>query len=199
MAKTKKVTFNMMATRLADTTVTPVAIDGMDDITLNVKHTLSFNDAMLFVHSIVAMCTTGASPYTPELFDMAVRIAAITRYGGVEEPKDAAKSYRVLYESSVFDNVMDAINHDQFDILIDAASEKIKYERDKNISGEAERLSQLLAKMDNMMESSMEAIKKVDSPEFIGALNALNDASMKKDAAAIRQNIVEINSVNLDE
>lgn len=174
MSKTKKMTFNMIAAALhKESEVVEVKLPEAEDIVLTVRRTLQMKDAMGFVQDVAASCIDlDAASYTPEAFDFAMRINVLTRYAGVEAPKDLAKAYRIVYETGVFDAVFDEINHDQFDILIAAVHERIGYAQGLMTSAAVHKVDELVGKMDEMVETSTDVMERAGSSEFRSMLES---------------------------
>lgn len=161
--KTKKITFNMIASKLDTQEQVEVRVDGVDELSVMVSPTISLRESLIFVADIVESCISDEEGYMPELFDFAMRIATLTHYANLPTPKDSAKAYRVVYETGIYDDVMDHVNADQYAALVCAAQEKIDAALQMQISAASAKVEELVSKMDEVLTGGMEAAAKLSS------------------------------------
>lgn len=186
MSKTNKVTFGMIAAKMSPVNTKEIEI--ADDMKISVVYTLPMKDAFAFVNDVASACVnTSDEKYMPEVHDFAVRVSVLRWYAGIDMPKgkDMEKAYRVVYETDLFNKVFDEINHDQFDILLCAADERIKFECDAMMATATQSVSKLVAKMDDMVSGSAEIMKQFESEDFKATLeNMMQLMQAGKDSAA---------------
>ena len=184
MSKTKKLTFNMVAGHIDKAEDSVIQL--FDDINIQVKHTLGVKEAMAFVHNIADSCyDLDKGEYTPEVFDIALRINVLMSYAGFEQQKDIGKAYDVVYNTDVFEKVLNVINPVQYSILVDAANERVKYARDILSSSAAAKIDMLIEKLDDVKQDNMNVIDQINSESFkemVDKLSALGRGDNTTDA-----------------
>lgn len=153
---------------------------------LIVKKTLSFGDAIEFVADIVDACIGDDGDYTPEGFDMAVRVEVFTKYGNFKMPSTITPVYQMLYETSIYEQILDMINIEQFKALKIAAQQKIEYRADMSASMATKKLNELLAKMDEIANASASVFAGIDSSQInkimgnIADIGNINEGAIAK-------------------
>lgn len=176
MAKTKKLSFNNLADEIKEREVKTIKLDPDSKFEIHVKPTLAMADAMKFVNNVVAACIDlDTMDYTPEAYDLALRLATVTMYTDIEPPKNFEKAYKVLYETKLYDKVLDCINKEHYFVLIDAAYEHIEYLKNSFISVSAVKMGEVVDKMNKMMDDSADTLKEMNSDEFKTALASMQD------------------------
>ncbi len=176
MAKTKKLSFNNLADEIKEQEVKTIKLDPDSKFEIHVKPTLAMADAMKFVNNVVAACIDlDTMDYTPEAYDLALRLATVTMYTDIEPPKNFEKAYKVLYETKLYDKVLDCINKEHYFVLIDAAYEHIEYLKNSFISVSAVKMGEVVDKMNKMMDDSADTLKEMNSDEFKTALASMQD------------------------
>ena len=169
MSSTNNVTFNMIAADMyREDEKVELEYSGINKTTrIDVVKTLDFISAMRFVRDIVASCANAdTGEFTPEGFDFAVRVNALVFYAGFDVPEDMPIAYDVVYKTNLFDMVMANIDKRQFDVLVKAAMEQIEYTRQMFISAQAARVTELINKMDEVMEDGNDVMKMLSSGDF---------------------------------
>lgn len=179
MSKNKKVTYNMIAASLHNKPVTvEIPICEGSDILLSVRTNLPMNDAMEFVENVVMSCIDlETSEYTPEAYDFGFRINVLSKYAGIDIPKDTlkdlSKAYSVAYETNIYQTVFEIIDHSQLNALENAIQRKIEYLRDLFISSAAHSVNSLMDKMQAVIDGSNDIMEQVNSESFQEAMNTV--------------------------
>ncbi len=194
MAKTKKVTFNMIAADIpkAETKELRFGTDGQ--FVMQVKHRLDFQEAVQFVRSVAGSCVDeNNGEYNPELFDFAVRVNILTEYAGVTglDADKMDRAFRVVYESPLVQMVTELIDNDQLGRLVEEARERMEYLANAMANASAARMSELVARMDAMIDSGKEAMEMLDSDSFKEMLRQAADIAggpETKDARSVHTN-----------
>ncbi len=175
-SKTKKLTFNMLAAEVQSKEPASVTVRGFEDQPLMVQRTLTLNNAIEFVRNTVSMVVDEESgEYLPEVFDFALKLNVLMSYAGIPVPKDFNKAYKVIYESNLYESVMEVINKEQYYILEDAIEDRVKYLRDTFVASAAAQLNKLVQKMDNVMNESTSALGQINSTDFLKALDSMQN------------------------
>lgn len=181
----KKITWKNFIANMPKDATTTINIDpslfGVDS--LEIKRTLDMNEMTEFVSNVVTMCIdSDAAEYVPESYDFAIRLNVLSMYAGIPLPtgKDGAvqsmlkKAYFVLYETDLCDKITACINQVQFKALLDSISERIRFERDMMVSSAAQKVNELIGKMDEVMSESQNVLGQIDSENFGKALESMS-------------------------
>lgn len=175
-SKTKKLTFNMIAAEIQPEEPVMITVRGFEDQPIAVQKTLSFKQALSFIKNTTAMVVDAEmGEYMPEIFDFALKLNVIMSYADIPVPKDLEKAYKVVYESNLYDSVMDVINSEQYYILEDAVSDRVQYLRDTLVSGAAIQVNAMIKKMEDMMGDSLKTLNEFNSDSFLNALNSMQN------------------------
>lgn len=176
MAKTKKLSFNSLADEIKEQEVKTIRLDPDSKFEIHVKPTLSMGEAMKFVNNVVSACVDlETMNYTPEAYDLALRLATIVTYTDIEPPKNYEKAYKVLYETKLYDKILDCVNKEHYFVLVDAAYDHIEYLKNSLISVSAVKMGEVVDKMNKMMDDSANTLKEMNSDEFKMALASMQD------------------------
>lgn len=204
MSKSKKITFGMIAADMNKEENATVVVAGKNhEYTINVKRSLDIEEAMSFVEGIVMPCVNvDNGRYSPELFDLMVRIGTLVYYAGFDVPdsgeKELSDAYNVLYCTDIFDKVIAVINEDQFQALIHGARETIDHAKNMIVSSQASRLNELLEQMNIMMNDGAAAIEELSDSDVVANISDLLKALEASknggtdDAEKTRDNIIEL-------
>jgi len=172
--KTKKMTFNMLASKVPAAETVELAIN--DEMTVEVKKRLDMKHSLQFVQDIVSTCfDEEEATYIPEIFDVAIRIATMMHYAGFDVPKDAGKAFAVVYETDVFDRVLAVVDKKQFEELITGAKRKIAFKRDLLATTAAQKAIELLTRLDGIVEKMAEATENVNIGELTDAMKDISE------------------------
>lgn len=175
-SKTKKLTFNMLAAEIQPNEPAMITVRGFEDQPIAVQKTLSLQQALAFIKNTVSMVVdTETGEYMPEVCDFALKLNVILSYADIAIPKDLEKAYKVVYESNLYDSVMDVINSEQYYILEDAVSDRVQYLRDMLVSGAAIQVNEMIKKMEDTMGDSLKTLNEFNSDSFLNALNSMQN------------------------
>jgi hypothetical protein len=175
-SKTKKLTFNMLAAEIQPNEPAMITVRGFEDQPIAVQKTLSLQQALAFIKNTVSMVVDmETGEYMPEVCDFALKLNVILSYTDIAIPKDLEKAYKVVYESNLYDSVMDVINSEQYYILEDAVSDRVQYLRDMLVSGAAIQVNDMIKKMEDTMGDSLKTLNEFNSDSFLNALNSMQN------------------------
>lgn len=198
MSKSKKMTFGMIwaAMRPGEQDVTEYDFEGANGKqTITIKRSLTLGEAMSFIDGIAGACVDmDTGTYNPGVFDFALRLSALIYYAGFSTPdmtniEAVAKAWDVVYQTRLFDAVIEHINYTQYHELVEAAAAKISYMKDCLVSTQASKMNELIGKMDEVMQSGqsvMEQLSSEDMRKLLGELGGLVDvnAGQRPEASA---------------
>lgn len=164
-----------------NTNTTELKLEGdyFKDITLRIQYTLPLEDAVGFVKDVTATCVDDEQvEYMPELFDFAMRMYVLMYYANVDLSKDVKKAYRILYGTTIFEQVCECINPAQYDDLISSAEKRIEHWKNIISSSVAGKVSEMMSKLDEVMSSGREVMDAFNGDEFKSAVARLADAGI---------------------
>ena len=177
----KKYTINTLMQSIPEVNKVELKPEGecFKDVVIQVRTTLPLEDAMGFVHDVVATCIDDENAeYSPELFDFAVRLYTLMYYANIDLSKDAKKAYQILYNTGIFDQVSESVQAGQLVELIESAEKKIEHWRNILSSSVAGKVADLMKKMDEVMAGSEQMMETIDGDEFKAAVARLADAGV---------------------
>lgn len=180
MAKSKKLTFNMLAVGAGKPEVNVVKFNnGKKEFEINVKSCLALDEAKMFVKSVSEACASiSTAAYEPEFYDFALKLSTLVFYAGISVPSDLYKAHDVIYNTNIYDVVLEKINSKQYQVLCDAINQRINYVVNTFVSTQAARLNDVIEKINGVFDESNKVIGAITSQEFIGQLNeAVNTIS----------------------
>ena len=179
----KKFTINTLMESIPEVNKTDVKLEGeyFKDVTVQVRRTLPLEDAMNFVKDITATCIDDEqAEFMPELFDFAVRMYVVMYYANVDLSKDVKKAYRILYDTTLFEQVYAHVNTAQCTNLILSAEKRIEHWKNILSSSLAGKVSEMLRKMEDVMAGSEVMMAAIDGDEFKAAVARLSDSGVLK-------------------
>lgn len=179
----KKFTINTLMESIPEVNKTDVKLEGeyFKDVVVQVRRTLPLEDAMNFVKDITATCIDDEqAEFMPELFDFAVRMYVVMYYANVDLSKDVKKAYRILYDTTLFEQVYAHVNTAQSTNLILSAEKRIEHWKNILSSSLAGKVSEMLRKMEDVMAGSEEMMTAIDGDEFKAAVARLSDSGVLK-------------------
>lgn len=131
-----------------------------NDAKIKIRKTLGIEDAILFVNNIVDMCIDKQEmDFVGFNFDIAVREAVVSMYGGFELTNSVEEDYDILYKTGLFYVIENNIDSVQYKALLNAAREQIEFYKAAFVSSAAMQVNRAASK-------------------FEGALNDLNEQAM---------------------
>ncbi len=179
----KKFTINTLMEAIPEVDKTEVKLEGefFKDVTIQVRRTLPLEDAIGFVKNIVATCVDDEqAEFMPELFDFAVRMYVVMYYANADLTKDVKKAYRILYNTTLFEQVYAHVNATQSSNLILAAEKRLEHWKNILSSSVAGKVSEMMHKMEEVMAGSEEMMETIEGDDFKAAVARLADAGILK-------------------
>lgn len=179
----KKFTINTLMKAIPEINKTDIKLEGefFKDVTIQVRRTLPLEDAVVFVKNIVATCVDDEqAEFMPELFDFAVRMYVVLYYANVDLTKDVKKAYRILYDTTLFEQVSSHVNSEQISNLILAAKQRLEHWKNILSSSVAEKVSEMMHKMEEVMAGSEEMMETIEGDDFKAAVARLTDVGILK-------------------
>lgn len=153
-------------------------INGEDNMTVmtelkgveyGIKHFISNAEMLAFVRDVSSQCFTADGEYHPELFDFLVRANTIAYYTNLELPEDTEKVYRLAILSGLYEDIIDEVEHRQYDTMIEGARLKAEHMAQQNIQAVNAELSRVTGALSTLAEQASSFAKDVN-PETISSL-----------------------------
>lgn len=179
----KKFTINTLMESIPEVNKADIKLEGeyFKDVTVQVRRTLPLEDAMNFVKDIAATCIDDEqAEFMPELFDFAVRMYIVMYYANIDLSKDVKKAYRILYDTTLFEQVYAHVNTTQSTNLILSAEKRIEHWKNILSSSLAGKVSEMLRKMEDVMAGSEAMMATIDGDDFKDAVARLSDSGVLK-------------------
>lgn len=173
----KKLTYGMIASDMNEDNTVQVQYHGArETYEFSVKRNLGFDEAMEFVSSIVVLCSgSGDGIYRPQALDFAIRFCTLEAYADISLPdmQNIKKAYDVIYRTDLYNIVKARVDGEQYDALVHAAIQRIKYERDMAVSAAAGQINQLITKMNEVMADGEQIVDQLSGEEIIERMREL--------------------------
>lgn len=143
------------------------------DVDVNIKYTISMDEAFRFSNSVVDLCYSDKdSSYSPEIKDFAIRVNLVSRYTNIELPESTEDKYMFLYATDVFDIVRREVNPRQLRSIIYGIDERIEYINDITNSAVHKEMISVINDMERLGTILKETFDSVDKE----AINAMASA-----------------------
>lgn len=184
----KKLTVSGLMESMPEPNVVEMKPEGacFKDVTLQVRRTLPLDDAMRFVQDISATCIDDEqAEYSPELFDFAMRLYILMHYANVDLTKDVKKAYRILYETTIFQQVYAYVDSEQCSNLIASAEKRISHWTSIMAASVASKVMELLKNVEDVMAGSEQMMETISGEDFKAAVNRLADTGILPEADVI--------------
>lgn len=199
MSKTKKITFNMLAAGLPKI---EKQVLQYGEFEIEVTPTLPIKKMLEFVDDVVATCVDiDSGSYLPEVYELALNLAMLHHYAGFEKAKDIEKAYRVVRETDICERVFELIDHKQYHEIVVAIDDRISFALQVMAVASGSSVMKLINKMDDVINSSTEALGALNSDEMHGMLDELSRLQMivegdaELDAENTQPQIIEVDNV----
>lgn len=184
-----RVSINNFEQALAkDTVITETLVD-TEDVTIQIKKTITLTEMMLFVQEVVEACIDGETgEYIPEAYDFAIRSAVLTHYANFAMPANLEKQYWLIYNTRAFQQVLNNINEQQFNDIIRAIDRKVKYMLDVMSSAAVSKINEAIAKFNDVATVSTKMFDGAtpdDMAKFISGITKLKDMKEEDIAQAV--------------
>lgn len=184
-----RVSINNFEQALAKDTVITETLADTEDVTIQIKKTITLPEMMLFVQEVVEACIDGETgEYIPEAYDFAIRSAVLTHYANFAMPANLEKQYWLIYSTRAFQQVLNNINEQQFNDIIRAIDRKVKYMLDVMSSAAVSKINEVIAKFNDVAAVStkmFDGASPDDMAKFINGITKLKDMKEEDIAQAI--------------
>lgn len=186
--KEKKISVSELEKAIGDVRPIQTEIE-WNGLKILVNDMISLEDMSDFVNSVTASCfRTEDFSFIPEWKDFTTRVAVIDLYTNITLPRNPQKIYDILYNTQLFDAVVENINQGQFEDILRAINEKIRF-HERNLTAIAGMqmvsLADSVQKLQSTLGSMVEGIGPDDLRTVVKALE--NGMDEQKLAQAVLQ------------
>lgn len=174
--KTARISVNKLESLVVDNVVN-IPLDGYPDVNITISRTLSLQEVLQFVEDVVSSCVdmeTGR--YTPEIYAFSLRASVLTRYANFTLPKDLDKQYNLIYNTTVFQQILDHIDLGQYNEIVNAINERIRHEVVMMESTLAGQMAELTEKINTFIDGSEKLFGSIDTEDMSTLMKNLSKA-----------------------
>lgn len=169
---------NMKTARTTDVELHGEYLEG---VSVNVRHTLPFEDVLSFARELADSCMdTDLAEYYPEAYEPVKNTLILVYYAGIEMPEDASLCYRIVTETQVVDQILPHINARQLDDICQAAQNRLCFNRELITSVAGSRTAELLAKFNEVLDANQKIVDDMGRVDFSGAMEKISGMVMDK-------------------
>ena len=153
-----------------------------NDVDVVITRNLSLEDMLAFVDSVVKSCfdqTTGA--YMPEVKDFAIRSNIMERYANFTLPSKVERQYDIVIRSGAVEEIIEHINHNQFNEIIKAIDSKLQNAADANVQMVFRQFNDVVTSFEGLQDKVGSLFADVN-PDDIGKLiGAISDGGISEE------------------
>lgn len=121
---------------------------------LVITPTLSLEEMMAYVQSVVESCFSEDGRYLPEIMEFANSKNMLERYTNLRMPQNISKCYSLIYGTDIVEFVREKINPVQFSDIQHAIEEGIAYRTDSLAEQARIRLDEFAKSVENLEEQT---------------------------------------------
>ena len=135
--------------------------DTMVTTIIKVKSMLTFDEMTGFVNSVVnAICNENG--YTPVVEKIALIRATLAYYTNLEfDYKNENITMNLLYNTTLYDDILDKINSKQYEDMLNAISVAVDYKLQSNVSAIEQKYKDLSVIFENEQKELMSQMEKL--------------------------------------
>ena len=173
----KKITYKTIASKLDAYETTEITLDGelFEGMTLTVKDRLTLLEMSALIMDVVnTVIDMEKGEYNPEFTNLIKLMLQLKHYAGFPIGKnDLAYAYRVIYETNLYEQVMEHVDAWQVDQAMDMADERIQYMKEMIIATAGSKTMELLGKMEKLMQNVSSAADEVNGADVQTMMTSL--------------------------
>lgn len=141
------------------------------------KENIPMEYAVTFVNNVVDTCFDKDGNYIPEFKDFLIRSFTVQMYSNVRLPQDLKKQYDILYNSDLYNVLIQHVDIVQYDTLLMAIDEKLEYRRNADVMTMRMTLNNLIAQFQNFGEQ----LNQVEIEDVKNIAEAINGVDLDED------------------
>lgn len=153
-----------------------IAVPGMADVEVKVRHRLSLEEMCAFVDGVCDACVDGNGEYYPELYQLALDESMVRYYTDCKLPDDAARVYSLLLAANeLLAEIRCNIDAHQFLSMRDAIRNKIENKVRLAENSAALSVQKLMLRMEEIGDKLENVFSGVDSNTLNGVVEKLGN------------------------
>lgn len=173
MAKRNKVSVNKLEAAAKEVLGQIDVVDwhGLD---IEIKHSISFDSVIALIDGIAASCFDDGD-YRPERTEYVLRSAVVQLYTNLTLPSNANKQYALLFDTDLYDTVLDHINYSQYNSIVIAVNDKVRYIRQTNINSVQKQINDAMQSLNGLMSVIGDVMNGVTPDDISNLVNAIGE------------------------
>ena len=141
------------------------------------KENIPMEYAVTFVNNVVDTCFDKDGNYIPEFKDFLIRSFTVQMYSNVRLPQDLKKQYDILYNSDLYNVLIQHVDIVQYDTLLMAIDEKLEYRRNADVMTMRMTLNNLISQFQNFGEQ----LNQVEIEDVRNIAEAINGVDLDEE------------------
>lgn len=146
-------------------------------VEIEYKENIPMEYAVTFVNNVVDTCFDKDGNYIPEFKDFLIRSFTVQMYSNVRLPQDLKKQYDILYNSDLYNVLIQHVDIVQYDTLLMAIDEKLEYRRNADVMTMRMTLNNLIAQFQNFGEQ----LNQVEIEDVRNIAEAINGVDLDEE------------------
>ena len=206
MAKKDKVSINMLEryvkAKAAEEDELSIQIDKENELTFHVKPRLSLKECVEFIEEVVNEYVDKLSvSIVPIARDYIFNRCVMTYYANFTMPKNEEAAFAFVSGSKeIIGMIKEHIDMDQYLMLYDCITEKIKFETRKMLTTQEMRVDHALLEIEDFTERVADLFDGVDGEQIANFITSMNAISQSGEITPQEiANAIVNNTVNKDE
>ena len=206
MAKKDKVSINMLEryvkAKAAEEDELSIQIDKENELTFHVKPRLSLKECVEFIEEVVNEYVDKLSvSIVPIARDYIFNRCVMTYYANFTMPKNEEAAFAFVSGSKeIIGMIKEHIDMDQYLMLYDCITEKIKFETQKMLTTQEMRVDHALLEIEDFTERVADLFDGVDGEQIANFITSMNAISQSGEITPQEiANAIVNNTVNKDE
>ena len=151
-------------------------------VTVHITRSISLQEMMEFVASVVGSCFTDDGTYLPEAQELAFFCNVLTRYANFTLPESTEKKYMLIYSTDAIQTVCEHINMGQLDDIRIAINEKIKYKKAVELNEQRKKVDELTKACSALIEKMGEIFTDLNSEDLLNAMKLMSSREFDEEA-----------------
>lgn len=179
--KNKRISVNALERVVKEQYPEPVT-QGWHGNEVTIKPMLGLNEMMEFVDGVVKTCFIGdEQKYTPEVRDFAIRCSVLEMYANFTLPENVEHKYEFVYGCDAVEFVLGHIDHEQFEMILDAIDEKIEHIASAQAEAVMQKANELFAELEQLEKNLANVFEGIDEKDMAGIVKALQSGTLDEE------------------
>lgn len=150
--------------------------NGLDIV---VKKRLSFEEMIDFVNGVAQSCfAADTNDFIPGVKDFVIGCFAIEMYSNLTLPHNVSKKYEIISSCDVVDVILENVDRDQFDKIVGAINDKIRYLINVNLSQATVKINELLYSFGDIESKVGELFGKISPNDVQALVSAISEGKI---------------------